>query len=60
MNRQGRRDLYGRRTGRTARWSASAIFQAIGGKVSEFIKEWNKLEMWEQLGWPIEECLTHP
>jgi hypothetical protein len=29
------------------------------GKLAEFIKEWNKLSMWEQLGWPVEECLNH-
>ncbi len=45
-------------TGRTARWSAAALFQVSEGKLVEFIKDWNKLSMWEQLGWPIEECLT--
>ena len=38
-------------TGRVARWTAAC-------KLSEFIKEWNKLAMWEQLGWPVEECLS--
>jgi hypothetical protein len=28
------------------------------GKLVEFIKDWNELSMWEQLGWPLEECLT--
>jgi predicted ester cyclase len=46
-------------TGRTARWSAAAIFQVTNGKLAEFIKDWNKLSMWEQLGWPADECLTH-
>lgn len=27
-------------------------------KLPEFIKDWNKLSMWEQLGWPVHECLT--
>jgi predicted ester cyclase len=45
-------------TGRSARWSASAIFTVRDGKLSEFIKDWNKLSMWEQLGWPVSECLT--
>lgn len=45
-------------TGRTARWSAAALFQAENGKLVEFIKDWNKLSMWEQLGWPLDECLT--
>lgn len=45
-------------TGRSARWTAAAIFEVQDGKLSEFIKDWNKLEMWEQLGWPMEECLT--
>lgn len=45
-------------TGRTARWSAAALFRVRDGMLSEFIKEWNKLSMWEQLGWPVNECLT--
>jgi predicted ester cyclase len=45
-------------TGRTARWSAAALFRVQGGKLAEFIKDWNKLSMWEQLGWPAEECRT--
>jgi predicted ester cyclase len=45
-------------TGRKAQWTASALFRAEGGKLTEFIKDWNKLSMWEQFGWPIEECLT--
>jgi len=45
-------------TGRRAQWTASAIFKVQEGKLTEFIKEWNKLSMWEQLGWPLEECLT--
>ncbi len=47
-------------TGRTARWTAAALFRVEGGKLAEFIKDWNKLSMWEQLGWPAEECLTAP
>ncbi|HET8700117.1 MAG TPA: ester cyclase [Nitrococcus sp.] len=45
-------------TGKKAQWTASAIFRVEDGKLGEFIKDWNKLSMWEQLGWPIEECLT--
>ncbi|HEY1945594.1 MAG TPA: ester cyclase [Bryobacteraceae bacterium] len=45
-------------TGRKAQWTASALFKIENGKLVEFIKEWNKLPMWEQFGWPIEECLT--
>jgi predicted ester cyclase len=45
-------------TGRRACWTAGAIFRAENGKLKEFIKDWNKLSMWEQLGWPPEECLT--
>jgi predicted ester cyclase len=45
-------------TGRSARWSAAAIFMVWDGKLVEFIKDWNKLSMWEQLGWPVSECLT--
>jgi predicted ester cyclase len=45
-------------TGLTARWSAAALFRIAEGKLVEFIKDWNKLSMWEQLGWPTRECLT--
>jgi predicted ester cyclase len=45
-------------TGRKATWTASALFKVKDRKSTEFIKEWNKLSMWEQLGWPLEECLT--
>lgn len=43
-------------TERTARWTACALFRIENGKLAEFIKEWDKLWMWEQLGWPVEEC----
>lgn len=46
-------------TGKAARWTACAVFRVEGGKLVEFIKEWDKLSMWEQLGWPVEECLSH-
>ena len=46
-------------TGREATWTACALFRVEDGKLVEFVKEWNKLPMWEQLGWPIEECLTY-
>lgn len=45
-------------TGRRARWTAAALFWAKNGQLTGFTKEWNKLAMWEQLGWPIEECLS--
>jgi hypothetical protein len=37
---------------------AAALFRVHEGKLVEFLKEWNKLSMWEQFGWPTEECLT--
>lgn len=43
-------------TGKTAHWTACGIFRIVDGKIIEFIKEWDKLSMWEQLGWPAEEC----
>ena len=45
-------------TGRAARWNACALFRVESDKLVEFIKDWNKLSMWEQLGWPLEECLN--
>ncbi len=45
-------------TGRKSRWTACALFRVENGKLVEFIKEWNKLAMWEQFGWPVDECLT--
>jgi predicted ester cyclase len=45
-------------TGRKARWTAAALFRIENGKLAEFIKEWDKLAMWQQLGWPLEECLS--
>lgn len=45
-------------TGRKAQWTASAIFKVENGMLAELIKDWNKLSMWEQLGWPAEECLS--
>ena len=45
-------------TGNKARWSASAIFRVEDGKLKEFIKDWNKLHLWQQLGWPLQECLV--
>jgi predicted ester cyclase len=48
-------------TGKKAQWTASALFKVENGKLSEFIKDWNKLSMWEQLGWPIEQdSAAHP
>jgi hypothetical protein len=45
-------------TGRQARWSACGIFRLRHGKLVEFAKHWDKLAMWEQLGWPVEECIV--
>ena len=39
------------KTGRKAKWTAAAIFQVRDGKVHSFIKDWDKKNMWEQLGW---------
>ena len=38
-------------SGRKAQWTASAIFEVKDGKVHSFTKEWDKLNMWKQLGW---------
>lgn len=38
-------------TGKKAQWSASAIFEVEGGKIKSWTKEWDKLNMWKQLGW---------
>ena len=38
-------------SGKKARWSAAAIFEVKDGKVHSFTKEWDKLNMWKQLGW---------
>ncbi len=46
-------------TGNRARWTAAALFRIHEGRLAEFIKEWNKLAMWQQLGWPAEECMTY-
>jgi predicted ester cyclase len=45
-------------TGKRARWTAAALFRVDNGKLAEFIKEWDRLSMWRQLGWPLEECLS--
>jgi predicted ester cyclase len=42
-------------TGRKSRWTACALFRIENGKLVEFVKEWNKLAMWEQFGWSVEE-----
>jgi len=38
-------------TGKKASWTASAIFEVENGKIKSFTKEWDKLNMWKQLGW---------
>ena len=38
-------------SGNKAKWSAAAIFEVKDGKVRSFTKEWDKLNMWKQLGW---------
>lgn len=45
-------------TGRKSRWTVCALFRVENGKLVEFVKEWNKLAMWEQFGWPVEECFV--
>ena len=45
--------------GRSARWTAAALFRVEGGRLAEFIKEWDKLATWEQLGWPLDEGRSH-
>jgi predicted ester cyclase len=45
-------------TGRKSRWTACALFRIENGKLVEFVKEWNKLVMWEQFGWPVDECFV--
>ena len=38
-------------SGRKVQWTASAIFEVKDEKVHSFTKEWDKLNMWKQLGW---------
>lgn len=38
-------------TGRKANWEAAAIFEVRDGKVHSFTKQWDKLNMFKQLGW---------
>lgn len=38
-------------SGRKAKWTAAAIFEVKDGKIHNFTKEWDKLNMWKQLGW---------
>lgn len=38
-------------SGRKAKWTAAAIFEVQDEKVHSFTKEWDKLNMWKQLGW---------
>jgi predicted ester cyclase len=38
-------------TGKHARWTAAALFEVKNGKITSFTKEWDKLNMWKQLGW---------
>ena len=38
-------------TGKKAQWSASAIFEVEDEKIKGWTKEWDKLNMWKQLGW---------
>lgn len=38
-------------TGRKAKWEAAAIFEVRDGKVYSFTKQWDKLNMFKQLGW---------
>src|SRR5262249_28241001 len=45
-------------TSKKARWTAAALFRVQNGRLLGFIKAWDKRGMWEQLGWPLEECLS--
>ncbi|KAI4624146.1 uncharacterized protein J4E87_005645 [Alternaria ethzedia] len=38
-------------SGNKAAWHAAAIFEVEDGKIKGWIKEWDKLHMWKQLGW---------
>ena len=38
-------------SGKKAKWTAAAIFEVKDGKIHSFTKEWDKLNMWKQLGW---------
>jgi predicted ester cyclase len=38
-------------TGKHGKWTASGLFEVHDGKITSFIKEWDKLHMWKQLGW---------
>ena len=50
-------DLQHRTKGPQGPVDRECAVKAADGKLTEFIKDWNKLSMW-QLGWPREECLT--
>ena len=38
-------------SGRKANWTAAAIFELEDAKIKGWTKEWDKLNMWKQLGW---------
>ncbi|KAL2047127.1 hypothetical protein N7G274_001146 [Stereocaulon virgatum] len=38
-------------SGRKAKWTAAAIFEVKDGKIYNFTKEWDELNVWKQLGW---------
>jgi predicted ester cyclase len=38
-------------SGKKAKWHAAAIFEVEGGKIRGWRKEWDKVDMWSQLGW---------
>ncbi|CAF1267674.1 unnamed protein product [Rotaria sp. Silwood1] len=47
--------------GRKAKWTAAALYKFNSeGKITLFIKEWDKLLMWKQLGFPLEEATKIP
>lgn len=48
-----------RPTGKHAKWHAAALFELDEqNKITLFIKEWDKLDMWNQLGWPQKDCIV--
>lgn len=48
-------------TGRTARWTAAALFRVRDRKIAEFIKDWNKLGSSDiAVGWLCTDLIEAP
>lgn len=43
-------------SGKKASWTACMIFEIENNKIITITKEWDKLAMWKQLGWPEEHA----